>query len=466
MSDRLGTRALRRAAAAGALLLAIVVVALVLLGGGGGYTVKANFQNASQLVKGNLVQVAGEAVGEIKDIRLTDDGQAQVTFSVDERYAPLKRGTLAVVRQASLSGVANRYIDLQQGPATGPAVREGETIPAENTESAVDIDQLFAAFDPPTREAFRTVLEGFADSTEGRTEEANQALRYLNPALSASSRFFNELARNDDHLERFVVETSRLVTDVASERDALAGIVRNFGAVSTTLAQRDAQLAETVERLPGFMRKANTTFVNLRATLDDLDPLVAASRPVVRDLRPLLADLRPFARDAAPAVRDLSRTIRRPGADNDLVELLRRQPAVRRIATGPVQANGAERRGALPELAEALEDSTPQLAFFRPYAPDLIGWFDDFSTSGAYDALGGFSRAGLAFNAFTFTPGLPDIVPVPPELRDEVLAAGAELNRNNRCPGSSERSIDGSNPYVPPSIGPDGCDQSIRPVGE
>ena len=454
---------LRRVAAALALVAVIVLVAVLLTGGGSGYTVKARVTNASQLVKGNLVQVSGLPVGKIEQIKLTDDGLAELRMTIDDDYAPLKQGTQAVVRQASLSGIANRYIDLRQGPADGEEIPSGGTLQVEDTEPVVEIDQLFSVFEPETRASARDVIEGFADMTDGRTKEANQALRYLNPVLSASQRLFGELTRNEDLLERFVVESSQLVTDVADKREDLAGLVRNFGAVSTTLASRNAELAESIRRLPSFMRKANTTFVNLRATLDDLDPLVEESRPVVRDLRPLLADLRPFARNASPTFRSLARTIRRDGADNDLVELLRLQPQLQRIATGPVERNGAERRGALPELAEATRNSIEPFAFARPYSPDLIGWFDDFSTSGAYDALGGFSRAGLALSAFTFTPTL-NIVPVPPELRDEVLAAGAEIGRNNRCPGSSERTpADRSTPWKP---SPDfNCDESIQPVG-
>ena len=448
------------------LIVAAIVLAVVLVGGGGnGYTVNARFENASQLVKGNLVQVAGATVGKVQEIDVTDDGQALVRFDVSEDYAPLKRGTVAVIRQASLSGIANRYIDLQQGPATNGEVADGGTVAAEDTESAVDIDQLFNIFDPKTRENTRKVIEGFAEMADGKTREANEALRYLNPALSASAQFFDELSRNDAELERFVVETSRLVTDVSTKREDLSGIVRHFGAVSTTLAQRDEALAESVNRLPGFLRKANTTFVNLRATLDDLDPLVEESKPVVRALGPLLADLRPFARDAAPTFRDLSQTIRRSGSGNDLVELLQSQAAVRRIAVGPVQVNGKERAGALPETTEALRDSGPQLAFARPYAVDLTGWFDDFSTSGVYDALGSFSRAGLAFSAFTVTPGAnPVLQPVPPELRDEALAAGAEIGRNNRCPGSVERPApDRTNPYKPSADF--NCDETQVPIG-
>jgi phospholipid/cholesterol/gamma-HCH transport system substrate-binding protein len=211
--------------------------------------------------------------------------------------------------------------------------------------------------------------------------------------------------------------------------------------------------------------------VNLRAALDDLDPLVRESRPAVRRLRPFLAELRPFAREAVPTLRDLSRAIRTPGADNDLIEVLQAQPAVDRAANDRVQANGAEREGAFPALARSMKGGTPQLAFNRPYAPDLMGWFDDFSTSGQYDALGGFSRAGLQLNAFTFTPatdqitdqlpgGLGDVLPVPPALRDEILTQNGALRigRNNRCPGAAEPN------FFKPS--PDfNCDEKQVPIG-
>jgi phospholipid/cholesterol/gamma-HCH transport system substrate-binding protein len=204
--------------------------------------------------------------------------------------------------------------------------------------------------------------------------------------------------------------------------------------------------------------------VNLRSALDDLDPLVDDAKPVVHDkLTPLLAELRPFARDARPAVRDVSQTIRRPGADDDLVELLRRQPALDRIANQSAARNGADRPGAFPTTIKAFEGATKQVAFLRPYAPDLVGWFDDFSTSGAYDALGNFSRAGLEVNGFTLGP-LLNALPIPASLRTLVLSAGTKPMRNNRCPGSIERRApDGSNPYKPT---PDfNCDASQAPVG-
>ena len=114
---------IRRVLAAAALIAAVAVVAVLALGSrGGSYTVHARFQNASQLVKGNLVQVAGASVGKIEAIDLTPDGQADVRMKItDDGYRPLRRGTKAIIREASLSGVANRYVDLQLPPGRPPA---------------------------------------------------------------------------------------------------------------------------------------------------------------------------------------------------------------------------------------------------------------------------------------------------------------------------------------------------------
>lgn len=442
----------------------LVAVVAIIFTGGSPYTVSARFVSASQLVKGNEVKVAGTTIGSVKEIELADDGQALVTFEItDGDYEPLRRGTRAIVRQTSLSGVANRYIDLQLGGAVGSEIEDGGLVPGADTASAIDLDQLFDTFDPKTRKAVGGTIRLLRDFNAGATDEANRALRLLNPALSTSSRLFAELNRNTPDFERFVTATSRLVTDLAARDDELASLISNMATATDALASRRAALTEGVALLPQFLRKGNTTFVNLRSALDELDPLVEESRPVVRDdLIPLFDELRPFARDAAPTIRSLSRAVFRRGADNDLIDLLRRQPALDRIANRTAQRNGARRPGAFPASRAALEGVTPQFEFLRPYSADLVGWFDDFSSSGVYDALGGFSRAGLQLNQFTLTP-LLGAQPVPPELRDALLAATTRTKRNNRCPGSVERAApDGSNPYVPEGFD---CDRTQVPIG-
>jgi phospholipid/cholesterol/gamma-HCH transport system substrate-binding protein len=432
-----------------AVVAAAVLAALLLLGGGGGgYTVQANFQNASQLVKGNLVQVSGRAVGKVETIDLTPDGQASITMSIDGEYAPLRRGTRAIVRQASLSGVANRYIDLTLPAQSAPEIPDGGVIPQESTTSSVDLDQILNTLDDPTQESLQKVLKGSADQYRGKGEQMNEGLLYLNPSLATSSKLFNELNRDTPLLERFLVANAKLFTDIADRREDLAGLVDNLATTMTAIGSEQAALADSIEQLPPFMRRANTTFLNLRAALDDLDPLVADSKPVAKKLRPFLAELRPLARDARPTLRDLSAVLRRPGADNDALELTNLQPAVRDATVANVNENGRTREGAFAAGAKSLRAYVPELAFLRPYSVDALGWFDDFSHTGLYDALGASSRVGLHASAFALLNG--QLSPVPPELRSAAFESSAALNQRDRCPGAADHAAeDGSNPWKP-----------------
>jgi phospholipid/cholesterol/gamma-HCH transport system substrate-binding protein len=456
-----GDLIVRAAALAAVVVVAIVVAILLLRSPGGDYQVKARFQNAAQLVKGNLVQTGGAAIGKVKTIDLTPDGQAEVTMQIKSDYAPLRRGTLATIRQASLSGVANRYIDLRMAPHGAEKIPDGGVIDQDGTTTAVDLDELFNTFDPGTRKALSGVIRGSAAQFKDKGKQFNEGIAYLNPSLAASSTLFRELNRDTPLLERFVVSSSQLMTNIADRKDDLAGLVDDLATTTTAIGNQKKALAESIGRLPGFERRANTTFVNLRAALDDLDPLVNDSKPVAKKLRPFLAELRPLAHDARPTLNDLSKIIKRPGAANDLIELTKLQVPLRDVTTRKVQANGKQRDGSFKASQDALKGNTPEFSFFRPYTPDLLGWFDDFSHSGVYDALGAVSRVGIHANAFALTGsgGAGQYEVIPPQLRGQALQATMERRQNNRCPGGGEhKTDDGSGPYKPTPDFP--CDAS------
>ena len=89
----------------------------------------------------------------------------------------------------------------------------------------------------------------------------------------------------------------------------------------------------------------------------------------------------------------------------------------------------------------------PRSRFARPYTPDFVGWLDDFSTTGAYDALGGFSRAWINLSELLYGPG--------PKTR-----------QFRRCPGANEMpAADGSNVFSAVEAATLDCDPSQRSVG-
>jgi phospholipid/cholesterol/gamma-HCH transport system substrate-binding protein len=455
------SRTLGRVLTLAALVAAIAVVAYVLFGRSGpGYTVHARFQNASQLVKGDFVQVAGVPVGKVAGIDLTSDGQADVRMKItDAGYRPLRRGTKAIIRQASLSGVANRYVDLQLPAADHQEeIPPGGVIDQTDTTTAVDLDQLFNTFDPKTRKALSGVIRGYGSAYGGKGVEANAGWAYLNPALAASSRLFDELDSDTPTLKRFIGASAQLVGDLAARRADLAGLVDHLATTTGAIGRQKQALSTAIGDLPGFMRRADTTFVNLRATLDDLQPLVDEAKPVAKKLQPFFGELRPLARDARPTLRDLSRLVRSPGASNDLIELTKSAVPLRGAAVGPIQRDGKERDGAMPASTSALKEATPELATAIPYTPDLTGWFDDFSHSGLYDALGGASRAAIYVNLFAPANGVlkPLLTPL---AQSDAFKKATSLDQRWRCPGAAER-----NAIFKPS--PDfPCDASEGPLG-
>jgi phospholipid/cholesterol/gamma-HCH transport system substrate-binding protein len=439
-----------------ALVLAVLLAGyLLLFRSSGGHEYTLLFANAGQLVKDDDVQVGGRRIGSVRAIELTDDNQAAVKVEVQEPYAPLREGTQAVIRLTSLSGVANRYVALTLAPDTSRRLDDGATLDSSKTTSVVDLDQLFNTIDRKTRGDLQDVVKGFATQYEGRGEEVGQSAKYFNPLLSTSRVLSDQLTEDEGALTRFLVNSSQAVTALAERRDDLSGLVTNANQTAGAIGAENVALSRALALLPTTLRRANTTFVNLRATLDDLDVLVAESKPATKDLAPFLRELRPLVHDARPTIRDLRTLIRRNGRDNDLVEATRKMPALQRVAT-PAFTQGKA----------ALQRAQPVLEFIRPYTPEFVGWLRDFGqTTANYDANGHFARIQPIFNAFSFTdnPSGGVLSPVPPSQRMD----GVETGVVKRCPGAAtQRPADGSAPYTDEgNLGPDDCDPSLALPG-
>ena len=317
-----------RVAALAAVIAAAVLVAVLLFGGGGSdYTVKATFLNASQLVNGNSVQVGGVRVGSVDGIKITDDGQAEITLKVAEDYAPLPAGTRAV----DPPGVAVGHREPLRRPADpGPRAAGRRRRGGRGGDRATRARSTTAARSPSTRPRPRsTSTSSSTPSTRTRAAASRSSsraaprctraararrtrgYRYLNPSLSRTARLFRELNHDTPALERFIVDSSQLVTALAERRDHLAALIGNLNDTTRAIGNEKVALASAIEQLPDFMRRSNSTFVNLRAALDDVEPLVDASKPVAKKLQPFLNELRPFASDARPTIRDLSAVVRR-----------------------------------------------------------------------------------------------------------------------------------------------------------
>jgi phospholipid/cholesterol/gamma-HCH transport system substrate-binding protein len=454
-----------RLAALAALVAGVALVVLVLFGGGGGHTYDVVFETGGQLVQGNQVLVGGQPVGTIDSIDLTDDGHAQVEITVDH---PLHDGTTAVVRATSLSGIANRYISIFPGPNNAPTLDDGATLTAEHTTAPVDLDQLFDTFDGKTRKALDNVIQGYGTVYTGNTAEANKTYKYFAPGLQATDRLLQELTRDQQTFSEFLVSSSRALGAVAERRNDLSALTSNANQMLGAIAQENSSLDRSLAALPPAMRQANTTFVNLRAALDDLTPLVFTAKRATRNLPQFLRDLRPVAEKAVPVVHNLRLAVNRSGAQNDLTDVLRDLPPLQQ------QAKTASKSG-----IRAMDDTQPNLSLARAYTPDLLGFLTKFGQITAYyDANGHYARVMPAVTgAFQYdaaTSQLNSTFSSPYTAAQfgyfDTTPGAKSPSGFDRCPGAAtQAATDASNPFVNPPISggaPAGdCDPTALPPG-
>ena len=444
-----------RVAVIAALAAALIALAVILLGGDSGHKYNLLFQNASQLVPDNQVLIGGQPVGSVESIELTDESLAEVKISVEQE---LHEGSTAIVRATSLSGVANHYVSIEPGPNDNPPLDDGATLGLAETTTPADLDQLFNSFPEPVRRGFADFIQGQAAFYSGRGEDGNEAAKYFAPSLNRTNAFVGELNADQRLLEEFVVNTGKLATAVAQRGDNLSNAISNASTAFGSIARQNVAFSQTLRRLPPVFRQSNTTFVNLRAALDDLDPLVETAKPATKDLAPFLAELRPVIQKAVPLFRNLRLTVRRPGKANDAAELLAALPEVQQRAAR-----------AFPHSEEAIDDFQPNLNLARAYTPDIFNGFAKLGqVTGFYDANGHYARVSFAdLNIFNYSAG--ELEPIAPSRQYETLGSAETVKR--RCPGAATQPAgDGSNPFVEPPFSGSGvtsaeCNPADLPPG-
>jgi phospholipid/cholesterol/gamma-HCH transport system substrate-binding protein len=426
-----------RIAVIAVLAIALIALAVVVFSGGSEHKYNLLFQNASQLVPDNQVLIGGQPVGSVESIELTDDNLAKVVVSVSQE---LHEGSTATIRATSLSGVANHYVSISPGPNSNPPLAGDSTLGLASTTTPVDIDQFFNTFPAPVRRGLAQFIKGNAGVYAGRGEDANRTFKYLGVGFNRAGAFAHDVNADEKLFARFLVSSSRLGTAVSERGAELSSAIANANAAFGAIASQNAALDQSLLLLPPTFRQANTTFVNLRAALDDVEPLIDTSKTATKDLAPFLAEFRPVLSKAVPVFKNLRLTVRRKGFANDTAELLGTLPAVEQRASK-----------AFPHSEDAIAGFQPNLNFIRAYSPDLFNGFAKLGQASApYDGNGHYVRASFAdLNLFKFNGTNRSLEPISPS--EQYAPFGESAGVKRRCPGGAEPPApDGSNPFVEP----------------
>jgi phospholipid/cholesterol/gamma-HCH transport system substrate-binding protein len=293
------------------------LVALVAVGAGGWqlwmvsrpYEVSAYFVSAERLVQENDIQLGGMTVGHVRSVQLAPDtgnAGAIVTMDIEPKYTPLQRGTRAVIRPKGMLG--SMYVELQ--PGHGGVIRSGESIPLQDTESPVSLDQVTDVLDPQTRDRLKTLTQQGAVALQGRGQDVNQLLGQL-PTISANlAATTGAIDQKSQQLDQLQLEFDQLAHMIASENTSLSGDLNNGANILDTLAAHQSGLQSELQHANSSLGQANQVvggreqqinqlFKELPALLDQLQAFqtngttaLATINPCMRDLEVMLAEMR------------------------------------------------------------------------------------------------------------------------------------------------------------------------------
>jgi phospholipid/cholesterol/gamma-HCH transport system substrate-binding protein len=321
------------------------------------YRLTVDLPHAGSLVKQSDVRIGGVTVGKVETIGLDPSNtQARVELEIDAQYAPLPGDSRAIVRQKTLLG--ETYLELTGGTDAAEPVPDGGQLADGQVARQTQIDEIYNALDPPTRQAVRVWMRNAAVAVEGRGLDLNDALGNLSPFLVKAEEVLAALDRQRRPLGRGIRDAGEFFQALTSRDAQLAGAITGSNAVFGALASRDAALAETIRILPTFEREARFTLSRLEQFAADATPLVRTLHPVARDLGPTLRSVRRLSPDLRALLTDLDPLI-------------------------------SSAREGFPALAETLEEVRPLVSALDPFLANLapILRYVDFYRFGVGDFL-------------------------------------------------------------------------------
>jgi ABC-type transporter Mla subunit MlaD len=274
--------------------------------------VRVELANGANLLPGNEVREGGYRIGIVSDMQPVPlkDGRvgAIVKLKIDEGKAEFPADTRVAIRPRSVLGL--KYVEIQRG-TSNRILRNGDTIPVNQTRYPVELDEFQNIFDEKTRDGTRRNLRGWGDALAQRGASLNRTI---------------------EELPRFLRHLEPVMTTLDEARiDRFFGELGDFTRVTAPVATRYSH---------GFQAGADTFEAwsrdpqALQATIAKSGPTMAIGTRSLRTQRPFLSALRDFSIALDETAQELPRTLPRiiPALETG-IPVLRRSPQINEQTT-------------------------------------------------------------------------------------------------------------------------------------
>ncbi|HVE69068.1 MAG TPA: MlaD family protein [Solirubrobacteraceae bacterium] len=272
-----------------------------------GYRLQAVFETANNVRPGSPVRIAGVNVGKVKSVERMGTGQAAVvTMELQDSALPIHRdATLKIRPRIFLEG--NFFVDLRPGTPSAPKLDDNDRIPATQTSSPVQLDQVLTALQSDARSDLQEVLRNYGAALERRPTPAQDAdqdpdVRGENAAqaLNDSLRYSGPALRDASLVNQALLGT---------QPGDLSALIESFGTVAAALNRNEEALKSLITNLNVTMGAFASESGNLQASIRLLAPTLRTANATFASLNRAFPPTRAFAREILPGVRTTPETI-------------------------------------------------------------------------------------------------------------------------------------------------------------
>lgn len=388
------------------------------LPGGKSERIRAVLPTTSALSTGSRVTMAGAPVGRVTDVTREGYGTVVDLEIRDSSVLPIPDDSRVTLRQRT--PVGEIYLEITPGKSARSLPADG-TLPIQQTNEYVDVDQVLSVLKGPARAAARDLIQGTGEAVAGQGPQLNRTLGDASSVVRHGAGVLSLLSEDRQHLASLIDRFGRIADAVGERGAALQALADRGLHALRAVGARDQALAATLRELPGTLRQVRGTSTRLRATSAAAAPVLSDAAAAVRDLQPAVSALRPAAQQGRNAVRELDRSAA------PITSLLGEAGR----ASGPIAT-------ALPQMLHTICQVAPVFRYARPYAKDLLAPIIGLgSAANSYDAIGHLIRLTPIVNENYFV-GMPK----------EVSQAAYTLLRAGIIGKSSELTWD---PYPKPN---------------
>jgi phospholipid/cholesterol/gamma-HCH transport system substrate-binding protein len=220
------------------------------------YELEAAFEDATGVLAGDAVKLAGVDVGRVKSAEIRN-GQAVVRFNIDKNIE-LPTDSTVGIRWRNVLG--QRFLYVYPGDDED-VYAEGDRIPVANTDDVNDIGELLNTVGP--------ILKAIDP------DEANAFLDAVNTALQG----------NENDVRQLLDEGAELVATLAQEDETIADLLGSADQVTAAFASQDEALGQIFDNL-------DTVGIVLERRLRDVNSLVSDFSVVQRELEKIVTENR------------------------------------------------------------------------------------------------------------------------------------------------------------------------------